>query len=296
MLLLATGGEPPYHEAFVADPDRLAELGAALEALRSARDFRPIQAFFARYESAHRAAERGLALTISRRKWQARRLEVRDLLGRDLGARGRELDGDSVEVRKLGWVQLDKELGRARALLRIGAPSTVVDGQRERVRRAFLATGWNDRHAPEPAAPPELEFWSWPVRAQASGEIVIGDLDGPSSEQLGWGRAQELVERGLELCIPPLAEPAGLGGHGSLDAEGTPLVSPASAAHRGWVDPSWAPLFRVGREALGIEARVRARPEAIPEALERRQARLAEAARLAAERGLALVWWLDPAV
>jgi hypothetical protein len=300
MLLFAGGGEAPFHQAFPADAGRIAELRAALSRLRTERDPQPIDAFFRRYEAAHRAAERAVALEVSSRKWQARWLEVKDFLrsGMPAVASVRE-QGDRVIVRKLGWVRLDRELGRARSLLRIGAPKSVVSGQRDRVRDAFLATGWDDRHAPQGRELPELEFWSLPVQVVRDGsgqsELRIGDLDPKQSEQQAWSRAQEIVERGVELCVEPLAEACGLAGHAGLEAAGELLIDPRGAAHDGWIEPSVCPSYRIGEAASELERAVVPRQGSSSEEVERAHARFADAARRAAESGRALVWWLDPA-
>jgi hypothetical protein len=299
MLLYAGGGEGPFHQAFLANAQRIAELRAALTKLRLERDVAAIDAFFSQHEAVHREAERAVPLEVSDRKWHARYLEVEDFLASRIhrAAKLREQNGHVV-VRKLGWVQLDRELGRARALRRIGAPASVVHGQRDRVRAAFLATGWDERHAPHAPPLPDLEQWSLPVssvrHADGTTELQIGDLDSQHAEQQAWRGAQELVERGLELCIAPLAEAAGLGGHASLDADGETLIDTGAPAHPGWIEPSWRPCFRVGSAALGIDSGVTPRSGSDPEDVARVRARLAAAAVSAAASGSALVWWLDP--
>jgi hypothetical protein len=298
MLLLSLGGEPPYHQAFLADAERIVELKAALEPLRRARDAAAIAAFFERYEAEYLAAERAIPLEVSKRKWKARWLEVRDFLKSEMmpaHSYVRE-DDERVTVRKLGWVRLDRELGRARALQRIGAPDVVLRGQRERVRAAYVATGW--KGDPKPSARPpavDSEFWSLPVRVEpGSSEISIGGMDAHESEQQSWGNAQEIVERGIALCVPPLTEPVGLGGHASLDAPGEELIDSSHPAHAGWVQPTWRPYFRIGRAALGLEAAVMPRSGSEPRDVEHARERLARAVEAAAEGGRALVWWLDP--
>jgi hypothetical protein len=300
MLLIAAGGEAPYHQAFRADAGRIAELGAALTRLRAERDWQPIDAFFRRHEAAQRAAERAVPLEVSARKWQARWLEVKDFLGSGMpSAAPPRAPDECLIVRKLGWVKLDRELGRARALRRVGAPSSVVAGQRDRVRKAFLATGWEEQHAPPPPQLPDLEFWSLPVQllraASAAPELRIGDLDPKQAEQQAWSRAQELVERGIELCIEPLDEASGLGGHATLDADGKLLIDTRQAAHPGWIEPSWRPSYRVGAAARELGRAVVPRADSSIEAVERVRARFAQAAERADETGQALVWWLDPA-
>jgi hypothetical protein len=299
MLLFAAGGEAPFHQAFLADRERVSELRSALSRLRSARDWQPIDDYFRRHEAEHRAAERAVALEVSPRKWQARWLEVKDFLGSRMPSASLREQGELVIVRKLGWVRLDRELGRARALRRIGAPPSVIAGQRDRVCAAFLAAGWDEQHAPGTPALPDLEFWSLPVHVAAAAnggsELRIGDLDPKQAEQQAWGRAQELVERGIELCIAPLDEASGLGGHALLEAEGEPLLDTRQPAHPGWIEPSWRPRYRVGAGAAALGQAVVPRDDSSSEAFERARARFAEAATGAAESGRALVWWLDPA-
>lgn len=298
MLLLSLGGEPPYHQAFLADAARLLELRAALGPLREARDAAPIAAFFERHEAVHLAAERAIPLEVSKRKWKARWLEVRDFLGKEMpsGVEVREEPDERVIVRKLGWVRLDRELGRARALQRIGAPDVVLTGQRERVRAAYVTTGWNGDPRPTLRPPAvDTEFWALPVRVDpGSSQVSIGHLDAHESEQQSWGNAQEILERGLALCVPPLSEPVGLGGHANLDATGDDLIDASRPAHPGWVEPTWRPCFRVGAAARGLEAAVSARSGADPEHVAEARQRLARAAETAARDGSALVWWLDP--
>ncbi len=285
MLLLSLGGEPPFHQALLADAGRVRQLGQALTRLRSELDRSPVMEFFAAHADGHERAEREVPLAISARKWKARLLEVKDFLGSKLptDVKPRE-SADGYLIRKLGWVNLDRELSRARSLVRIGAAEPVLAGQRKRVLAAFRATSFEERHAPPPRRPPEFDFWITDGR----------DLEATTREQQAWSHAQELVERGLELCAPPLEEPIGLGGHASLELSGTPLIDESSAPHAAWVEPSWRPEYLIGRDALAVRGAIRPKPGADPSAAEAVAERLGRAAERASAAERALVWWIGP--
>jgi hypothetical protein len=251
------------------------ELSEALGVLRAARDPRPIRAFFARYEAACRDAERAEPLRIARREWQDTWLEVKDLLASRMPRLAAPSRANDVIIRKLGWLKLNRELARAWALLRVGAPEAIVLQQKKRVRAAYLATGWDDEHAPAPPALPDFDFW----------------LDPQASEQQAWAHAEELNERGVAMCIPPLAEPLALGESIRVAGTGRKLVDDAVPPCAGWVEPSNSPRFVVGRDALGIDTTLSADDGVQPERLEAARALLARAAELAASEGRALIWW-----
>lgn len=299
MLLRAEGDSPPLHQAYLGDPARLAELGRALELLRIRRDPTQIEAFFARYAAAHREAEQAVAIDLPLEDWQGGWLEVSDLLRASMVKLSVPKHEGRARVRKLGWIALERELARARALLRAHAPEPLIDNQRERVRRAFLGAGWDERNAPpSPLLTSDREFWLEPVRVETNErgepEVTIGSRLPADSAQEAWSRVASLVENGIELCLAPLAEPLGLGANGFLHAEGRPLFETRSAPHAGWVEPSFMPSFLVGSGALGIESHVRSRPGARDEELGEARRRLRRAAERAAEDGSALVWWDEP--
>jgi hypothetical protein len=297
MLLYAGGGEGPFHQAFLANAQRIAELRAALSKLRLERDVAAIDAFFSQHEAVHREAERAVPLEVSDRKWHARYLEVEDFRFQNPSSR----QGARAE-RPRGRAQA--RLGAARSRARPGP----CCGASARPRRWCTASAIACAlHFWQPAGTnatrlerrlPDLEQWSLPVssvrHADGTTELQIGDLDSQHAEQQAWRGAQELVERGLELCIAPLEEAAGLGGHASLEADGETLIDTGAPAHPGWIEPSWRPCFRVGSAALGIDSAVAPRSGSEPEDVARVRARLAAAAGSAAATGSALVWWLDP--
>lgn len=299
MLLRAEGDPPPLHQAYLGDPARLTELGRGIEALRSRRDPSLVDAFFARYAPLHREREQALPLDLSMEDWQGGWLEVRDLLRGTMVKLSVPRHQGRARVRKLGWLELGQELARARALQRAHAPEPVLDNQRERVRMAFLGAGWVDRNAPaSPLYTSEREFWLEPVRVERNErgevEVAIGERSPRDSAQEAWSRAQSLVERGIELCLEPLADPVGLGATGFLHTEGLPLFDTRSTAHAGWVEPTWIPSFLVGSGAQGIESHVRPRPGPREQDLRETRRRLAQAAEQAAADGSALVWWDEP--
>ncbi|MCB9581437.1 MAG: hypothetical protein H6717_30680 [Polyangiaceae bacterium] len=228
------------------DASRIEELSRALGALRAGRDPAGMRVFLARYEADQRQAERGESLVIPRRAWQERWLEVRDLLGNRMPRVTVPNQGSDVVVRKLGWKRLQKETARAWELLRVAAPDAVVAKQKDTVRAAYRAAGWADKYAPEPPPAIDLDFWSLPVHEESDG-IWIGELEPEVAEQHAWLHAQELMERGVALCAPPLTEPDEL--EQALPVLGKPLLDTARPAARGWVEPSLLPRYTVGSEA-----------------------------------------------
>lgn len=299
MLLFAEGDTPPLHQAYLADPALLAELGRALTALRSRREVSTIDALFRRRAREHREREQEIVLELTLEDWQAGWLEVRDLLRSQMARLSVPRRSGRACVRKLGWIGLERELKRTRALLRANAPESVLDDQRARVLSAFLASGWDEGARPKSPAPAlDLDFWTAPVTEEPNErgeiEISVAGLSPRESAQAAWAQAQALLEAAIEICLPPLADPLGLGALGTLDPVGTPLWDPAESAHRGWVEPTWLPRYAAGRDAIGIEAHVRPR-EGVPERdLERSARRLKDAAERASAEGSALVWWDDP--
>ncbi len=297
MALPVAQTEAPEVRAFLANATRVGELSDALTALRSTREAAGIKAFFERYEAPHRQAERTQPLRIARAEWQEKWLEVKDLLGSRMPRVVAPSQDNDVTVRKLGWVKLGKELPRAWALLRAGAPEPVVSAQKKCVRAAYRAAGWDDQYAPAPPDLPDFEFWSLPVRAahddRGAVELRIGELDPQTSEQQAWGHAQEVIERGVELCLPPLAEPLGLGTSLRVVGAGRPLIDTTPGACAGWVEPCWSPLFQVDATAMNI-ASVRGADADVDSAeLETARGRLSQAARAAGPDGLALIWWWE---
>ncbi len=286
-------GDAPTTRAFLANKNRVLDLSNALARLRTLRDAGPIREFFERHEAACRQAELTEPMRVERREWQSAWLEVKDLLGSRMPKVVAGSEATEVVVRKLGWLKLKKQLALAWALLRVGAPEVIATQQKNRVRAAYLATGWDEKYAPSPPAPPELDFWSLPVRTSDDDPLAIriGELDPQTSEQQAWGHAQELIERGVELCVPPLAQPLSLGASIALAADGEPLVDTTTPACAGWVEPNNLPRFVIGESALGLVSSVRGPKDAPPKVLEDARECLAGAARTAASEHLALLWW-----
>lgn len=274
----------------VASLDRLRALSAGLSALRARRDTADLQRFFARYEADHRQAERDQALRVPRRDAQDRLLDVRDLLGTRMPRVAVKRDADHVIVRELGWRMLERELARAFTYIRVGAPDDIVRQQKKAVKNALLAMGWDDAHAPAVRAAIDLGFWLLPVQRGPTG-ITIGEFDPETSAQRAWEQAQGLVERGLELCRPPLAAPTALGDAVGVSLPGaTPLISTADTAAPGWIEPSWSPTFATVKVVADLrDAITGARGDVVADA---RRA-LGELFAVAQARHDALVWWVE---